>query len=154
MFTQIFLANPANEAGALALSELGDCDLQLGAFDAATNAYAQVIAARPASEDLRSRAKVGLGIGLEKKAELAAGEAQAALWRQACGQYLDVLDAYRAGDLQDAFWAKKAGLKALALVNKIGVANSDQFFKDLETLFPSLKEVLEKKKAALSAVKN
>lgn len=154
VFTQIFLTNPTNESGALALSELGDCDLQLGAFDAATNAYAQVIASRPASEDLRSRAKVGLGVVLEKKAELAAGEAQAALWRQACGQYLDVLDAYRAGDLQDAFWAKKAGLKALALVNKIGVANSDQFFKDLETLFPSLKEVLEKKKAALSAVKN
>jgi len=39
-------------------------------------------------------------------------------------------------------------------VNKIGVTNSDQFFKDLETLFPALKEMLEKKKAALSAVKN
>jgi len=154
VFTQIFLANSTNEAGAQALSELGDCDLQLGAFDAATNAYAQVIAARPASEDLRSRAKVGLGIVLEKKAELASGDAPVALWRQACGQYLDVLDAYRAGDLKDAIWAKRAGLKALVLVNKIGVTNSDQFFKDLETLFPALKEMLEKKKAALSAVKN
>jgi len=138
----------------LALNQMGDCCLQLGAFDAATNAYAQVIAARIAGENLRSRAKVGLGVVLEKKAELAAGEAQVALWRQACGQYLDVLDAYRAGDLKDAFWAEKAGLKALALVGKIGVANSDQFFKDLETLFPSLKDTLEKKKAALSAVKN
>jgi TolA-binding protein len=154
VFTKLIQDNATNELGAVAWNKFGDCCLQLGAFDAATNAYAQVIASRPASEDLRSRAKVGLGVVLEKKAESAAGEAQVALWRQACGQYLDVLDAYRAGDLTDAFWAGQAGLKALALVNKIGVANPDQFFKDLETLFPSLTEILEKKKAALSAVKN
>jgi TolA-binding protein len=63
--------SPTNAPGLLALSQTGDCDFQLGAFDAATNAYAQVIASPIAGENLRSRAKVGLGLVLEKKAELA-----------------------------------------------------------------------------------
>jgi len=140
---------PTNEPGVLALSQIGDCDMQLGAFDAATNAYAQVIASRIAGENLLSRAKVGAGIALEKKAELAEGDARLALLIQARDQYQDVLDVWRAGELTDAFWAKKAGLQELALLLKTGVKDLNKFFADLETLFPSLKDTLEKKKAAL-----
>jgi len=140
---------PTNELGVLALSQIGDCCLQLGALDAATNAYAQGMSARAATENLRSRAKVGMGIVLEKKAELADGAARSALWKQARDQYQDVLDAWRAGELTDAFWAKKAGLQELAVLPKTGVNDTDQFFTDLEKLFPSLKDTLEKKKAAL-----
>jgi hypothetical protein len=71
------------------------------------------------------------------------------LWKQARDQYLDVLDAYRNRDLTDAFWAKKAGLQTLALLPKTGVPDAEQFFKDLERLFPTLKDMVEKKKAAL-----
>ena len=148
---QIYQAYPTNEAGALAWSETGDCDLQLGALDAATNAYAQAFSAPAAKRnpELWCRAKVGLGLVLEKKADQAGGDAQAALWTQARDQYLDVLDSVRAGSAVDPFWAKKAGLQALALIEKIGTPNPNRFMDDLETLFPQLKGSLEKKRAAV-----
>jgi len=149
VFGKLCLDNLANDVGALAGSELADCYLQLGALDAATNAYAQVAGSRWADDNLRSRAKVGLGIVLEKKAELAEGDARLALWRQARDQYLDVLDMHRHQDLTNLSWAKKAALQALALVPKTGVSNLDQFIDDLEGLFPSLKDALEKKRVAL-----
>lgn len=149
VFALLYQTNATSELGALANSELADCYLQLGAFDAATNTYALVISSRYAGADLRSRAKVGLGIVLEKKAELAEGDARLALWKQAFDQYLDVLDMDRGKELTNRFWAKKAGLLALALAPKTGVSNPDQFIDDLERLFPTLKEVLEKKRAAL-----
>ncbi len=149
VFAKLAQDNAANELGAVAWNEFGDCCLQLGAFDPATNAYAQAVAARAAGESVRSRAKVGLGLALEKKAELAEGDARLALLKQARDQYLDVLEAYRNRDLADAFWAKKADLQALALLPKTGVKDLEQFFSDSERLFPSLKDTLEKKKAAL-----
>ena len=148
---QICQAYPTNEAGALAWSETGDCDKQLGAFDAATNAYAQVFSSPAATQNpaLWCRAKVGLGLVLEEKADLAAGDAQTGLWMQARDQYLDVLDTVRGGSVADLFWPKKAGLQALALIQKIGTPNPNRFFDDLETLFPQLKDSLEKKRAAV-----
>jgi TolA-binding protein len=149
VFRQIQLANATNVFGALAENEFGDCCLQLGALDLATNSFARVAASPLAGESARSRAKVGLGIVLEKKAETADGDARLALLKQARDQYQDVLDVFRAGDLPDAFWAKKAGLQELAVLPKTGVKDLGQFYSDLETLLPSLKETLEKKRAAL-----
>jgi TolA-binding protein len=149
VFAKLIQDNATNELGAVAWNEFGDCCLQLGAFDTATNAYAQAVAARAAGETVRSRAKVGLGKALEKKAELAESDARLALLTQARDQYQDVLDVYRVGDLTDAIWVKEAGLQELALLPRTGVRDVDQFFTDLERLLPPLKDALEKKKAAL-----
>jgi TolA-binding protein len=149
VFRQIQLANATNVFGVMAENEFADCCLQLGALDMATNSYAQAAGFPAADGSLRSRAKVGLGIALEKKAELADGAARLALLKQARDNYQDVLDAFRAGELTDAFWAKKAGLQELAVLPKTGVKDLDRFYADLETLLPSLKETLEKKKSAL-----
>jgi hypothetical protein len=149
VFAQICTANPTNEIGALAGSELGDCDLQLGALDAATNAYAQVVNSPYASVSLRNRAQVGWGRVLEKKAETASSDARRPLQLQALEIYEDVVYDQTA----DAFWAKKAGLQALPLIVATGAGNVNRFFVRLEILFPQLKDSLEKKKAAMIAAK-
>jgi len=152
VFLRICLANPTNDLGALAGSELGDCQLQLGAFDAATNAYAQVVNSPYAGVALRGRAQVGLGRVLEKKAAAAPPEARQGLLDQALKNYLDVFETSYGnglGDAEsaDAFWVKKAGLQALPLLS--GDSCPTNFFTRMETLLPPLKEALEKKRAVL-----
>ncbi len=148
VFAQIYQANPTNNLGALAVSELGDCYLQLGAFDLATNAYAQVMNSPYASVHLRSRAQVGLGLTLEKKAETAPPDTRNALLKSAFNNYCNVL--YTTNDIADPFWVKKAGLQALPLMMTLKDGKVDKFFDSLEYWLPQLKEMLEKKRAALN----
>jgi tetratricopeptide (TPR) repeat protein len=158
VFGQIALANPTNESGALAWFYLGDCYLQLTNYDAATNAYAQVINSPSAGISARSRAQIALGGALEKMAALAAGEAQTVLRQLARDSYLDVFDTsnLQDGEVADDFWVKKAGLQALSLVEQLGTSGPDGInglIDHLERLFPQAKESLEKKRAALLAEK-
>jgi tetratricopeptide (TPR) repeat protein len=150
VFMLIYRDNSADDLGQLALSEFGDCCLQLGAFDAATNAYSQV-ASSSAGAGLRSRAQVGLGRVLEKKAESAAPDAKKALLNQALKNYLDVLleTNLREGETADPFWVKKAGLQALPLMATLKTGDVDNVINRLEKWLPSLTEMLEKKRAAL-----
>jgi TolA-binding protein len=144
ILNQICQLYPTNAAGALAWSEIGDCDMQLGAFDAATNAYAQVLNSPAAGQELWCRAKVGLGIVLEKKAEGLPEEARITLLNMALNHYLDVVDIQ-----SDELWVKKAGLQALPLISILDPDGAKQkFFDRLEYLLPSLKETLEKKRSA------
>ena len=162
VFNQICQLYPTNEPGVLAWNEIGDCDLQLGAFDAATNAYAQVFNSPFANISARSRAQIGFGLALEKKAALATGSDQTALLQLALDNYLAVFDAgvgenlreCEVADSSDSFWVKKAGLQALPLVEALGVGDPEGFFHHLEWLFPQLKDSLEKKRAALPPAKN
>jgi TolA-binding protein len=146
VFAQIYAANPTNETGALAWSETADCDLQLGAFDAATNAFAQVVNSAYAGSGLRSRAEVGLGLTLEKKAALLSPEEQKPLLELALDCYRNVFDD---DDVAADFWVKKAGLQALPLILRLGDGDADKFFDRLELKLPALTEMLEKKRAAL-----
>ena len=154
LFSQICRLYPTNETGALAWSEAGDCNLQMGDFDAATNAYAQVLDSPAAGPGLRGRAQVGLGLVLEKKAALLPPAGRTVLLQQALENYLDL---FYTDEAMDAFWQKKAGLQALTLLATVGDRNPealDKFFDRLEKWLPQLKNVLEKKKAALGALKN
>jgi TolA-binding protein len=155
VFSRICQLYPTNELGALAWGEIGDCDLQLAAYDAATNAYAQVIASPFVDISARSQAQIGFGIALEKKAALATGSDQTALLKLALDNYLAVFDT-RFGE-NDPFWVKKAGLQALPLMDLpalSGVADPGKFIDDMETLFPQAKDSLEKKRAALPPKNN
>jgi TolA-binding protein len=159
VFNQICQLYPTNELNAQAWIEIGDCDLQLGAFDAATNAYAQVFGPNsPAAISARSRAQIGFGIVLEKKAAAAGGD-QSDLLQLALDNYLDVFYSrvgknLRDGEVADRFWVKKAGLQALPLVESLGVDDPPTFFNHLEGLFPESRDSLEKKRAALPSAKN
>jgi TolA-binding protein len=160
VFSQICQLYPTNEPGALAWCEIGDCALQLTNYDAATNAYAQVFNPPFANISARSRAQIGFGLVLEKKAALAAGGDQTALLQAALDNYLDVLykNNLRDGEQPDEFWTKKAGLQAAPLVEVLGVSDLNTFYNRMEERLPQLKDWYEKKKAAaqghLPPVKN
>ena len=147
LFSQIVQLYPTNELGALAWGEIGNCALQLSAFDVATNAYAQVFNSPFARIAARSQAQIGFGIALEKKAALLKGDDQQALLQLALENYLAVFDSRF--EENDPFWVKKAGLQALPLAGQLGVADPNKFIDHLEKLFPQLKDSLEKKRAAL-----
>ncbi len=74
IYNQIIQMYPTNQYGARAWGQMGDCVRQLGDFDGATNAYAQVLASPAADVAMRSRAQIELGITLEKKAKPMAGD--------------------------------------------------------------------------------
>jgi hypothetical protein len=156
VFSQICQLYPTNELGGRAWGEIGDCDLQLTNYDAATNAYAQVINSPSADIAARSRAQIGLGLALEKKAAGLAGGDQIGLLELALKNYLDVFyeNNLREGEQADAFWTKKAGLQALPLIEGLGASPPEDFFNRLETWLPQLKDSLEKARTALPPAKN
>jgi TolA-binding protein len=151
VFAQIVQMYPTNELSALAWSKIGNCDLQLTNFDAATNAYAQAVNSPFANIAARSQAQNGWGIALEKKAALTTGNDQTNLLQLALNHYLDVLYGknLRDGETPDAFWTEKAGLQAAALAETLGEwPQAVNVYERLETLLPQLKDSLEKKIAA------
>jgi TolA-binding protein len=161
VFGRICQLYPTNELGVLAWGEIGDCDLQLAAYDAATNAYAQVIASPFANISARSRAQIGFGLVLEKRAAQVDGGDQTALLQLALQNYLDVLYGKNLhdGEKPDSFWVKKAGLQAAALAEALGEwPQAVAVYRRLEDLLPPLRESLENKIAAaeghLPPVKN
>ena len=160
VFNQICERYPTNEPGVLAWSEIGDCDLQLTNYNGATNAYAQVFNSPYAGISARSRAQIGFGLALEKKAALATGTNQIALLQLALDNYLDVFDTslgknLRDGEVADPFWVKKAGLQAAPLVGMLNDPKAErEFYKNLEKLLPQLTDTIEKKIDALPPVKN
>ncbi len=159
VFAQIIQANPANAMGALALNDLGKCQLQLQNYTGATNSFAQVFNSAYADVSTRSEAKLGYGQVLEKIAATLTGTNQAAILRLARDSYLDVFDTWtgtnlRTGETADSFWVKQAGLLVLPLAETLGLGHPDDFINRMETLFPQSKASLEKKRVALAAVKN
>ena len=153
LFAQIIQKNPTNEFAARAWGETGDCDLQLGDFSAATNAYARAFGAGSAGGiSVRSRAQVGCGLALEKMAAPLSGPEQAGLLRLARDQYLEVFyrQNVRDGEQADAFWLKKAGWQAVPLVGRFdGVRAQKLFYESLRANLPALAEAIQKKMAAL-----
>jgi TolA-binding protein len=151
VFGRICQLYPTNELGVLAWGEIGDCALQLASYDAATNAYAQVIASPFANISARSQAQIGLGIALEKKAALAAGDDQKGLLELALNNYVDVLHQtnLRDDETADLFWVKKAGLQAAGVAETLGEwEQAVAVYRRLEDLLPPLRESLENKTAA------
>jgi tetratricopeptide (TPR) repeat protein len=161
VFSQICQLYPTNEPGALAWCEIGDCAMQLTNYDAATNAYAQVFNPPFANISARSRAQIGFGLVLEKRAAQVGGGDQTALLQLALQNYLDVLYGKNLhdGEMPDWFWVKKAGLQAAGVAETLGEwPQAVAVYQRLEDLLPSLRTLLENKIAAaqghLPPVKN
>jgi TolA-binding protein len=155
VFETICQSYPQTEQAALALGEIGDCDLQLAGqpqgahfYDDATNAYAQVISSPLAGTAARSQAQVGIGLVLEKRAAQATGQDQTALLQLALQNYLDVLYGknLRDGEQADSFWVKKAGLQAANVAETLGGwPQAVNVYRRMEELLPPLRDLLEKK---------
>jgi len=148
VFGQIGQWDPTNALAALAMIEIGNCNLQLTNFDDATNAYAQVVNSTNASMSARSEAQIGWGIALEKKAALAAGDDQRTLLELAKNNYVDVLFTknLREDEIADSFWVKKAGLQAAATAETLGEwEQAANIYGELEKWLPQLSGSLDKK---------
>jgi TolA-binding protein len=158
-FFQIVQLYPTNELGVLALFYIGECNVQLTNYDAATNAYAQVLNSPSASISARSQARIAFGIALEKKAALASGSEQTALLNLALDNYSSVIDENKYnlqhGLPADSFWMKKAGLQAAPLVGMLYRPDVQKiFYKGLELSLPQLTNLIEQKIAVLPSGKN
>ncbi len=151
VFSQICQLYPTNEAGALAWIEIGRCDLQLTNYDAATNAFAQVLNTNmQATVSSRCEAQVFIGETLENKADLAAGDARNALLNLALHQYQDVFYTHVGenlppGETADPFWVKESGLAAARLEESLqNWRQALLLYQDL-TNYPSLQPDLRDK---------
>jgi len=149
-FSQIVQKYPTNEQGALAWFYIGDCYLQLANYDAATNAYAQVLNSPSAGIAARSRAQVALGGALEKMAALVAGDGQNALLKMAQNNYYDVFKGnnlrQEQGEAPDPFWQKKAGLEAERLAEYFQEwKTAFHYYQYMTTNWPSLQPALGNK---------
>jgi TolA-binding protein len=154
-FAPIIQLNPTNEAAACAWGKVGECEFQLALYDAATNAYAQVLNTNvQANISLRSQAQIGIGIALEKKAELATGTNQTALRELALNNYVDVLhqENLRDDEAADLFWVHEAGLKAAAAAETLGEwGQAAAIYAELKKWLPQLSGSLDKKIAGANA---
>lgn len=147
ILAQMYPKAATNIVGALAWCETGNLDLQMNAFDAATNAYIQALNSPAATQELRCKAKVGIGLALEKKADGLPDDQKKSLLAGALNNYLDVV--YAKGN---EFWIKEAAVHALHLIGDAGAGNEEQlsrFFDRVENLLPQMKDALEKKRASL-----
>jgi TolA-binding protein len=155
VFASIVKSNPTNEAAACAWGKIGECEFQLALYDAATNAYAQVLNTNvQANISLRSQAQIGIGIALEKKAELATGTNQTALRELALNNYVDVLhqENLRDDETADLFWVHKAGLQAAAAAETLGEwSQAAAIYAELKKWLPQLSGSLDKKIAGANA---
>lgn len=145
---------PNSEQAALAQGEIGKCYIQLTNYDAATNAFAQVINSTNTGVAARSQAQIGFGIVLEKMAGLAAGDDQRALLELAKNNYADVFfkKNLRDDEIADPFWVKKAGLQAAAAAETLGEwEQAAAIYAELKTWLPGLSDSLDKKIAAANA---
>jgi TolA-binding protein len=133
-----------NIVGALAWNEMGDCNLAMGALDAATNAYLLALSSPAASPQLRTQARVGLGQVLETKAEGSPARAQRMLRLLALQNYADVI--YSTNEVADPFWVKEAAVRALRLMPLVDEGNVNKFIDRLELWLPQLRDTLEKKR--------
>ncbi|HEX9047781.1 MAG TPA: tetratricopeptide repeat protein [Verrucomicrobiae bacterium] len=147
ILAQIVPMAATNVAGALAWSEIGDCNRKLGAYDTATNAYAQALNSPAVTADIFLMVHVNWGKTLEEKADGMPEADRKVLLQEALNHYQDVIY-FQSDKPTDDFWVKWAGLKALPLVPADEARG--KLIDRLESLLPAMKESLEKKRASLT----
>ncbi len=154
-FAKITEHFPDCELAPRAWGRIGDCNLQLATadprrYDAAAEAYRQVMESPRAGPDLRSMAEVGLGIVRSKQARLKPPGEQQALLDEAMTHFLNVLYErnLRPGEVSDPPWVRQAGLEAVELAESRGqfemaAGLCERLIKELPPLRRSLEQRLE-----------
>ena len=155
-FTVVCQDYAGSEQAALAYGEIGDCYLQLATqspkyYNDATNAYHAVMDTPGALVPERSKAQYAIGMVFEKRAALDPAN-QTNLLNSALNNYLDVFfgNNLRDGETADPDSVKQAGLRALPLMQTLGKGYPDKFINQMETMFPQMKSLLEKKRLEFS----
>lgn len=153
VFNKITESYPTNELAVVATGQKANCLLQWAKvtqqYEPALTEFAKITNSPLANATVRSIARVGMGIVMEKQAEQKTGAEQSALLRNALNLYLDVLyfgKDLREGEKPDPFWVKKAGLEASRLAeSRQEWTQAIKIYERLRELMPALGATLEKK---------
>jgi TolA-binding protein len=157
-FKRITLLGATNRFEPLAWGKMGDCYFQLGAIDPAsyekaTNAYQRVLDSKRADLPVlvRNQAEVGIGLALEKMAELRPKE-RTELLKAALNRHLNVV--YGVAGKPAPHWQMRAALAAGRLteaLNQNAPQNARDYYTRLIDEIPSMKQRWQAKIAALNA---
>jgi len=140
-----------NPLAVLAQGRIGDCLLQLASADPnqytnAAQAYQKVMDDPRASVAARSQAEVGLGLALDKQAQLKPGSESADARKLALDHFLQVADEknLREGETAEPLWVKKAALEAGRLAEDLQLwEQAALLYERLSRRLPALKPMLE-----------
>jgi hypothetical protein len=157
IFNKIQQLFTTNELALLAGGRIGDCYLQLAAldpkyYDAAAQAYQQVMDGVNAGISARSQAEVGLAIVLDKQAGQRSDPDQTQQRKRALDHHLNVVyERNLRGDEQPVpFWVKKAGLEAAKLAEDLQqweqLGKDGGLYDHLGKILPPLAPSFETKK--------
>lgn len=131
-----------------AFGRIGECSIQLGAHEDATNAFVACMRHPLATVAERSRAEVGLGVALERKAESLPAAEQSALLDAARDHYLNVfyqrnIDLQK-GEVPDPQWLQQSCESAVKLaVRRKDWTSAARLYERLRELLPVLKDYYE-----------
>jgi TolA-binding protein len=154
VFSTVQQENPGTASAALAWGEIGKCYFQLATYDArnyeaASNAFHQVVSSPQAGFAARCQAKVGLGKVAEAQAGQKTGNERVALLKEALNDYLDAFfyeKILREGEQPDWYWVKSAGLEAARLAESLEEwSQALSVCRSLQKLLPPLEASLEKR---------
>ena len=141
-----------NPLAVLAQGRIGDCFLQLATTDPnqytnSAQAYQKVMADPRASVAARSQAEVGLGLVLDKQAQVKQAPAESAAARSAAlGHFLQVADEknLRTGETAEPYWIKRAALEAGRLAEDLQLwEQAALLYERLGRRIPALKPAFE-----------
>lgn len=140
---QLRFSTASNEIAVLALGEAARCWRQLpGGASNALTAFSQVATSAVASVAARSEALVGLAGVYADLAQTATGEEQRGLLREAVRQLRSVVDEENLRnehEQRNAFWVRRAGSDAGALLEKLGDwTAAEKLYLRLQELLPPL----------------
>jgi TolA-binding protein len=141
-----------NPLAVLAQGRIGDCFLQLATADPnqytnAAQAYQKVMADPRASVAARSQAEVGLGLVLDKQAQVKQTSTESTAARQAAlGHFLQVADEknLHEGETAEPYWVKRAAFEAGRLAEDLQLwEQAALLYERLSHRLPALKPALE-----------
>jgi len=150
-FEDILKNYPTNSRVPLVWGRIGDCNLQLKAYSAASNAYSQVLVCSNATAATRYQARLGLASVAEKLSDQKTGEEQIALLNLALSYCTDVITENMDNEVErDPFSAKEAVLKGGRLAETLKQwQQAANIYRNAEILLPPLRAAFEKKLASL-----
>lgn len=152
-FSTISSLFPGSSLEPAAWGRIGACHFQLAAQDAsryakATEFYQKAVDSPKGDVVVRSQAKYGLGLVIERQAAaLPAAEKSAAL-EGALNHYLDIFygKILREGEAGDPYWTKEAGMAAGKLLESSGRAKEAvSVYRRMQQMLPAMHDMLEKR---------
>jgi len=139
---------PGSSLEPAAWGRIGDCHFQLAAQEPARYAkavefYQKAVDSPKADIAVRSQAKHGLGLVLEKQAAALPAKEKTAALEAALGHYQDVFygTLLREGEEADPYWTKEAGMALGRLLESLGRwEEAIKVYRRLQQMLPALRE--------------